>query len=120
MANKRILKKQIKYAFGELALQTYMTLEFIEKADKAKLEKLLGEINDRDAKAVKNVTFSFDKTPRDFENRQAYNKAKRAYYKQAFKTFTAKLSEEYQQMVKELNSAIPSDQKEVNKAIAQG
>lgn len=118
MANKRNLKKQIKYVCGEVALECIITRECIEGADKKLLNDLVLEAAILQDKSLKNVTFSFDKTPKDFENKAEYNKAVKDYYHKAYSKFYKEFNKHIQEIVDSLNKAIPASQREHNKEIA--
>lgn len=118
MANKRILKKQIKYICGEVAMQSILTREFVEGTDADTLNELVIKTADLQQHALKNVSFAFDKAPADFENKALYHKAHRAYYRQAYKKFHSEFNNHIQQIVDSLNKAIPAAQREHNKEVA--
>lgn len=120
MANKRDLKKQIKYLCGEVALHCILTRECVEGTDAEALNQLVLRAADLQEKSVKNVTFSFDKTPSQFENRAQYNKAARDYFHQAYKKFQSEFNKHIQEIVDSLNKAIPESQREQNKKTAKG
>ena len=105
MANKRQLKKEIRFVCGDLAAEILMARAIYPGFDKDAVTKIINDIAHLQESAVSAVSFSFDKTPRDF-----------AYNKQAY----AKLAEEFHKgveaIVKEMNQAMPADVKEANKS----
>lgn len=119
MANKRDLKKQIRYICGEVAFECIMTREFVEGVDPKVLNDLVIKIADLQQHSLKNATFSFDKAPRDFESKHDYHKAASAYFHNAYKVFYAEFNKQLQAIVTDLNEAIPAAQREINKKIAQ-
>ena len=118
MANKRNLKKQIRYICGSIAGECLIARELVEGIDTAKMNDIVLHIAKLQSSAIKNGSFSFDKTPRDFDSLRAYHKAARAYHAQAY----AKLHEEFnnsiQQIVKDMNGLLPAAQREENKKAA--
>jgi hypothetical protein len=78
------------------------------------MTKIVAKVADLQISAVNGVTFSFDKTPRSFEHRGAYRKARRAYFHQAYKAFREKFYDKVNDLVKEMNAAIPQEVKDNN------
>lgn len=118
MANKRDLKKQIKYICGEIAVECILARECVEGIDMNKMNKIVFDIADLQQKSLKNATFSFDKTPSDFESRKAYHHAANAYFKNAYKVFYAEFNKHIQSIVKQMNELLPAAQREINKKLA--
>jgi len=119
MANKRNLKKLIKYICSSTAGECMIAGECIEGIDTEKMGKIILRIASLQNSAIKNSTFSFDKTPRDFDSHAEYRKAARKYHAQAY----AKLREEFNKnlldIVKDMNALLPEEQREKNKLAAQ-
>lgn len=120
MANKRDLKKQIKYICGEVALECIMTRECVPGVDPQTLNDLVIRTADLQQKSLKNATVSFDKVPSDFESVKAYHKAANQYFATAYKNFYKQFNAQIQAIVDQLNKAIPAEQREINKKIAAG
>ncbi len=118
MANKRILKKQIKYICGEVALQCIITRECFSSSNSEKLNELVIVTADLQEKTLKNVTFAFDKTAKAFSNRAEYNKAATAYFKQAYNVLHKEFNGQIQEILKQLNAEMPAEQREANKKAA--
>ena len=118
MANKRDLKKQIKYVCGEIALECIMTREYVEGADAKQLNDLVLRTAELQSNSLKNATFSFDKAPHDFASKAEYNRAANEYFKKAYTTFYAQFNAHVQEIVNDLNKAIPTAQRELNKKLA--
>lgn len=116
MANKRQLKKEIRFVCGDLAAEILMARAIYPGFDKDAVTKIINDIAHLQESAVSAVSFSFDKTPRDFADGAAYRKALHAYNKQAY----AKLAEEFHKgveaIVKEMNQAMPEEVRQANKA----
>lgn len=117
MANKRILKKQIKYVCGEVALQCIITRECFN-SNAEKLNELIIAVADLQEKTLKNVTFAFDKTASAFGNRADYQKAASAYFKQAYGVLKNEFNGQIQEILKQLNAEMPAEQREANKIAA--
>lgn len=118
MANKRNLKKQIKYACGEVALEIILTRECVADTDIQALNDLIIRTAELQEKSIKNATFSFDRTPVDFDSKAEYHKAARTYFHLAYKRFHEEFNKSIQKIVDDLNKAIPQSQREINKKIA--
>lgn len=118
MANKRDLKKQIRYICGDIAVDALMIRDFIKDADKEKLESLVVRIADLQQNTLRNATFAFDRTRRSFDSNYAYRKAAKAYYRQAYTKLREEFNKQIFAAVKTLNEAVPASQRELNKEIA--
>lgn len=118
MANKRDLKKEIKYVCGDIAVDALMIRDYVKDADTQKLEELVIRLADLQQNTLRNISFAFDRSHTSFDNEKAYRKAAHQYFHQAY----AKLREEFNKQifaaVKTLNEAVPAAQKELNKTIA--
>lgn len=116
MANKRQLKKEIRFVCGDLAAEILMARAIYPGFDNDTVVKIINDIARLQESAVSAVSFSFDKTPRDFADGAAYRKALNAYNKKAY----AKLAEEFHKgveaIVKEMNKAMPEEVRQANKA----
>lgn len=118
MANKRNLKKQVKYVCGDIATDCLIAGNYVKGVDPKTMQALVGELASLQDKTLKNISFAFDKTPRDFETRQAYNKARAAYFHKAYTSLREKFNTRILEVVKEMNAALPEEVKEANKAEA--
>ena len=116
MANKRILKKQIKYACGDLAGECILAMNFVEGIDVKGMQDIVIEIATLQTSSLQRVTFSYDKTKVDFDSQHDYEVAKTKYFKQAYNTLRADFDEKVQDIVKSMNALLPQAQKEANKA----
>ena len=110
MTNKRNLKKRICDMCGEVAGACLYT-EAGYNADAEKVGELVVKIALLQETTVKNVSFSFDKTPKDFENKPAYNVARAKYNQKAFSTLKEGFLKELQSLVTELNALVPTEVK---------
>lgn len=115
MANKRKLKKSIRFICGDIAGECFLASRFVPNADKEKLNKAIVDIAQLQEDTLAHTSFSFDKTPRDFESKREYNKAKHTYYATAFRKLIDHFNESLKNTVHLMNEAMPSEQKEANK-----
>lgn len=116
MANKRDLKKQIRYACGDAAAEILTAYE-IDNLDSTVVGNIVGKIANLQVKLLENATFSFDKTPRDFENKKAYHEAKRSYLKEAYGKLRSELNAGLTEIVKDMNATLTPEMKEANKRL---
>lgn len=119
MANKRALKKEIRYVCGDLAGECIIARTYIPAIDSNKMGELVVRIAGLQEAMLKHATFSFDKSVADFPTRHDYNKARADYYKKAFKSLTTEFNHEVDEIVKEMNKALPEAQKEANRKAAK-
>jgi hypothetical protein len=116
MANKRNLKKQVKHICNDIATECLIAAQFVEGADDKAFMDIVSKTAALQGTALENITFSFDKYPRDFENLKAYRKARNDYYKKAFGSFRAKFNTHVNELVKEMNAAVPQSVRDAHKA----
>lgn len=115
MANKRNLKKRILYVCGDLAGECILSSEYIPGIDIEKMYNIIPEIASLQVDTLKRVSFSYDKTVKDFGSKKEYNKAKRTYFANAYKKLNSDFLETVKKIVKKMNEAIPQAQKDANK-----
>ena len=118
MANKRDLKKQIKYVCGDIATDALIAGSYVKGVDRKVMSEIVGKLADLQATALQNASFAFDKVESDFENAHAYHTARKAYYRKAYASLRQKFSTKVQEIVKEMNAALPQEVKDANKAEA--
>lgn len=120
MSNKRLLKKEIRNICGALAGECIIAKMAIADIDKAKMDEIVYKIADLQETAVKRVSVSFDRTPASFDyDMKAYNTAARKYYKAAFKALKDDFNKNVEEIIKEMNAALPAAAKEAAKAAAK-
>ena len=115
MANKRTLKKQIKYACGDLVGECILAINFIESIDVAKMQNVIFNIAAVQTTTLKRTSFSFDKTKSEFDSVFAYNVAKTKYFKLAYKALKGSFDQDVLAIVKSMNELLPQSQKDANK-----
>lgn len=111
MANKRDLKKQIRLICGDLAAECSFAIEMINGIDKEKMVENIRKIATLQTETLAHVSFDFDKTPSDFENKAAYHKALYAYNDAAFKKLRDDFNAGVEAIVKDMNAALPKQKK---------
>lgn len=116
MANKRQLKKSVRLICGDVAGECLIARQFMTNADAEKLNQAIVATAELQEEALSRVSVVFDKSPKDFENRQEYNKAKNKYYRTAYHKLIDHFNESVQKIVHLMNEAMPAEQKEANKA----
>lgn len=109
MANKRDIKKEIRYVCGDIAAEAMIARDFIKGADKKALEEVVFKIADLQVNALANTEFSFDKLPHDFPTGHDYRKARRQYFKLAYASLLEKFYKKANSIVDEMNRAIPQE-----------
>lgn len=107
MANKRKLKKQIRYICGDIAGECLMAKVLIPGVDKKAMTDVIVKTAELQNTALRRANISFDKTPRDFDSIGAYRAARSQYFNQAFKKLSESFNNHVLDIVKEMNSAMP-------------
>ncbi len=110
MATKRQLKKNISLVCGDLAAELLLAAHVSANVDREKVHEIVRQIAALQEGARTKCTFWFDKTPRDFaENLSEYKKARRQYFKAAYKQLRQEFGQKAVAIVKEMNSLIPAE-----------
>lgn len=112
MASKRQLKKRISYVCGDLASDVLLASHIFDGISRDKVRELVTEIASMQEDTRRKVTFSFDKTAKDFENRAEYNKARAQYFAKAFAQLRQEFTDRATAVVKQMNEAIPAEIRE--------
>lgn len=116
MANKRDLKKQVRYICGDLASECMLAADYVKGVDRTTMQKIVSEIARLQTATLANMSFAFDKVPSDFDNGATYTKERLAYNRKAFNALRAKFNSRVQEIVKDMNAALPQAVKDANKA----
>lgn len=106
--NRRNLKKLIRYACGDIAGECLFASNLIPGVNTEKLDQAIIDAAMLQTSTLSRVSIDFDKTPRDFENRAEYTKARRAYYAKAYAALKCDFNKQISEIVKEMNSALPA------------
>ena len=107
MANKRTLRKHIEYVCGEMAAECIIASNLIDGIDRPVMEKLVVTIAMLQESTLRHVGVEFDKSPRTFETRRDYRKARNAYYRAAYRSLLDSFRKEVSGIVDEMNKALP-------------
>ncbi len=119
MANKRRLKKAIKAACGNMAGECIITRNYVPGVDAQKIDEIIFNIADLQFVTIENVSFSFDKSESNFESHHEYKKAREAYFRKAYHKLISDFKKGVNDIVNQMNEALPAEQKERNKAAAK-
>ena len=118
MANKRQIKKQIHYACGALAAQCIIAAETVKDIDSKAMNEIILEIARLQANSLKRCSFIFDKSEKEFDTPHSYSKAKKTYNAEAFRILIKDFNEKVGEILHKMNSLLPAEQREANKAAA--
>lgn len=113
--NKRLLKKEIRTICGALAGECVIAKITIPGINPESLNKIIYELAELQENALRRVSVSFPQTPSGFESAKAYKEAKSKYFKAAFASLKDEFNKHIENIVKEMNDALPAEQKEANK-----
>lgn len=108
MTNKRTLKKIVRLYCGDLAAECAMAIDVFDGINVEKMLENIRDIARLQETTLANISFSFDKTPSDFENKALYRKALHAYNKAAFAKLQKDFNEQVQEIVKNMNACLPN------------
>ncbi len=104
MANKRVLKKQIKYICGDLAAECILASKTIPNIDSEKMYNLIYDVAELQTNTLQRTSFGFDKSAKDFSSNKEYKKARNKYYTMAFRTMSKDFNEKVADIVKGMNA----------------
>ena len=107
MSSKRDLKKAIRYACGSMAGECIFAQEFFGQDKQEEWDNIIVDVAMLQQEAVNHLSVSFDKVPRDFENRHLYKKARRTYFKQVEKAIADYMHTETAKVVDKMNALMP-------------
>lgn len=116
---KRQLKKSINGLCGALACDCVIAADCMSNANEDKVNSLIVDLAKAQTKALKRVSVSFDKAPKEFANLKEYHKARRDYYAKAYAQLRKDLSADINAVVAEVNAMLTPAEKEANKAAAK-
>lgn len=106
MSNLRQVKKNIRNLCGDIASECVIASSFYPSVDDAKLADVVYGAAALQTKSIRKLSVCFDKTPRDFENKAAYNKARRKYYREAIAALDSLFFKEAEGLVAQLNDSV--------------
>jgi len=108
MANKRNLKKQVKYICGDLASECVLAIELIPDINKEKMGDTIEAIAKLQFSTIEHITFVFDKSRREFASAKDYRQARKEYFKKAYGSMVKEFNAKVEEIVKSMNSALPN------------
>lgn len=103
MSSKRTLKKEITHICSDIVGEALLLGEFCPEEKQDALGQLIIDVAVLQQNALSNCSFAFDKSQREFPTAAAYQKAKTAYFKQAFTKLRADFSEGINKALHTLN-----------------
>lgn len=115
MANKRDFKKYVDAIGGSIYTEFSTVLyENPKGLDKETLMQAIHTLLKAVGEARNNSNVFFDKGAKAFENRGAYEKAKRAFFKNLFDKINTEFSAGVEEAVKLFNKSVPEEVKKQN------
>lgn len=115
MANKRDLKKVIRAVCGDIAGECILARHFIPGIDHEKMNEFIVDAARLQGATLDKVSFSFDKTEKNFDNARDYRKARRSYYKKGYGKLRSEFDAAVVEIIGRMNSTLTPEQKEINK-----
>ena len=116
MSSKRLLKKLVRYMCGDIAAECIIARDVVPGIDATVMNNLVIKIAHVQSATLDKVTFAFDKVASDFENEAEYKRARSQYMKKAYRSLKIEFNKQVNEIVKEMNAALPQAQKDLNKA----
>lgn len=104
--DRKTLKKNIRYICGDIAQECIFATHYMPGIDYAQFNEIVLDTARLQSSALRRVSVSFDKTPRDFESRNLYNKARREYYAKAYASLDNDFKKQLQSIVDRMNKAL--------------
>lgn len=116
MANKRTLKKSIRYTCGDIAGECIFAKYTFEHVDCDAMDNAILNAAELQSSSLSKISVAFDRTFKTFDgDAKAYKKARRDYFKKCFTQLWADFTMGIEEIVKEMNAALPQTQKDANK-----
>ena len=94
-------------ACGDLAAESITAMHLIKGIDRKKLNDAVLKAARLQSHSLDNSNITFDKTPRDFANKQEYRKARRSYFAAAYRSLRENFNSQVDEIIKEMNEALP-------------
>lgn len=114
MANKRSLKKAVRNVCADIATECLIAAQYVKGVEPEKMDAVIQKLADLQSSALSSISFGFDKIPSDFASVKEYKCAKERYFKKAFSSIKHKFSLHINEIVKEMNEALPEEVKQAN------
>lgn len=109
MATKRELKKFIRNVCGDLAAEIILARAAFPSIDGKAVNKIVREIAALQTRTLALVSLECDLAPKSFENALEYKKYRCKYFKHAFDKLLVEFDNSIEELVKEMNAALPED-----------
>lgn len=106
LTNKRQIKKYINRVCEDVAQEVLPTAVYAKAITNEEAENILTDLSYLQTKSLSRLNISFDKAPDTFNNVQAFNTAKRAYYRQAYNKLIDDFNNEVKKLISPVNKAI--------------
>lgn len=116
MTNKRQLKKHVKYVCGELAAEILIARSLYDGFNDDAVSNIIAKIAELQVETLKNISFSFDKARRDYDNMHNYTKARAQYFGAAYNKLETTFNEKVSEIVKDMNAAMPASLRKASAA----
>ena len=116
-SSKRLLKKEIRSICGALAGECVIAKITIPGINPETLNKIIYELADLQSNALRRVSVEFPQSPKAFATVKEYKDARTKYFKAAFTSLKNEFNAHVEKIVKDMNAALPAEQKEANKQI---
>lgn len=118
MSSKRQLKKFIKRCCAAFAAEILIARYTFTGISTEKVHDILRKLAHLQESTLAKTNISFDYTPSETDPAE-YRKLKRAYYHKAYAKLIEEFMAELDNILKEMNSALPEEAKEILKEAAQ-
>lgn len=118
MTSKRELKKYIHAVCGDLAAELLIARAVNPGFDEAKVQAIIAKIATLQVNALAHANFSFDRSEAEAKAKadgEDYRKAKREYNKKAYAKLIEQFSDGVDEIVKDMNEAMPPEVREEHK-----
>lgn len=115
MSSKRSLKKLVRYMCGDMAAECIIAKTVVPGVDESVMSNIVVKIASLQEATLRMISFSYDKVVADFDTPAAYRAAKSEYMKKAYGSLKGEFNNKVNEIVKEMNAALPESQKELNK-----
>ncbi len=115
MSSKRNLKKLVRCMCGDMAAECIIAKTVVPGIDPDVMSALVIKIACLQDQTLRKFTFCYDKVSADFESPAAYRKARHEYMVRAYRSIKTEFNKQVDDIVKEMNAALPQAQKELNR-----
>lgn len=109
MANKREFKKSVEALSSALVDEMMVSFYNVKDADQEKISNAISAIVEAMGKAVKTSNALFHKGVKEFENIEAYNKAKTDFTKEKYHKAIEEYNDALTEALKVYNEAMPKN-----------